>query len=141
MTNALKTEKPHIHITLSLWQTLDLLLWLCCAFLPLSHAFPKMTAVLFLNVIGSDICTALVAWYRTCVHCSLASLLESHAVLQQPRGWPLMFQGGGRCVGCCLVLVLGRWDVQLCAAEWCALGPRNDVIMCCFPPITPSKLQ
>lgn len=58
-------------------QTLDLLLWLCCAFLLLSHPFSKKAAMLFLNVIGSDICTALVTWYCTCVHCSLLSFCRA----------------------------------------------------------------
>jgi len=98
------SEKPRRHtrrITLppeELRQTLDLLLWPCCAFLPLSHPFSKKAAALFLNVIGSDICTALVAWYGTCAHCSPLSLPESSAVLLQPGGrrpWGFGVVAGG----------------------------------------------
>lgn len=121
----------------------------CCygcavLFSPFPIPFLRRQLCCFLNVIGSDICMALVAWYSTCVHCSLLSLPESSTVLLQPWGWHLW----------CFGVVVDVWLAALvwhsvggicscapCTVEWCALGPYNGTIMCCFSPITPSKLQ
>lgn len=149
LTDALKTEKAHALHYPSAWRTTANTWPVAMAVLrfsfPLSHPFSKKTATLHLNVIGSDICTALVAWYCTCVHCCLFSLLGSSAVLLQPWGWCLfmMFGGGGRCVvGCLFWPLVGRiCSCALCTVWRCALGSYNGMIVCCFPPITHSKLQ
>lgn len=85
----------------------------CCygcavLFFPLSHPLSKKAAKLHLNVIGSDICMALVAWYCTCVRCSLLSLSGSSSVLLQPWGWRL-FTMFGVVVGVWLAACFGSW--------------------------------
>lgn len=96
-------------------QTLDLLLWLCRAFLPLSHPFLEKAAMLVFkchrlwHLHGSGrlvlyLCALLPTQPSGEQHCAAAALgLAS-----------LVFWGGGQCVVGCLGLVLCRRDMQLC---------------------------
>lgn len=93
-------------------QTLDLLLWLCCAFLPLSHLFSKKTAMLFFHVTGSNIC--LVPY--------LCALLP----IQPPREQRSAAAASGWRCGC-FGAVVGVW---LAALFWYMLGRIRSCTLC-----------
>lgn len=80
----------------------------------LSHPISKKAARLFLNVIGSDICTVLVGRLvlYLCAPFPTQPSGEQRSAAAALGMASLVFWGGGRCAVGCLVLVLGRRDMQ-----------------------------